>query len=60
MRQNIDALDTYEQGQVLDFLLYQMTQEMREKLMHSLPLQYNKLAGHGVMVVHRRFEEGGT
>jgi hypothetical protein len=50
---NIAALTAYERDQMLDFLLFHMSMELRERLMFALPRQYNLVVGQDVMIVRR-------
>lgn len=47
---DIDALGRFEQQAILDYLLYTMSQEQRDKLMQRFPDQYNRLCGREIMV----------
>lgn len=46
-------LSSFEQQQLLDFLVHHMSQEVRQKLMFALPEQYNKLVGQRIMTVEK-------
>jgi len=42
---------TYHKEQVLNFLMYHLQPEMRQKLMRELPAAYNDIVGQRVMGV---------
>ena len=49
---DITVLRTTERDALLDFMLYTMGQDARQKLMHEYPAQYNRMAGADIMVVN--------
>ncbi len=50
---NIDILRSKERDAILDFLTYNMDQDLRAKLMNEFPNQYNRMIGRDIMKVVR-------
>jgi len=46
---NKNPLNDYETSAVLSFFLYTMSMDTRRRLMHEMPVAYNKLMGREVV-----------
>ncbi len=53
---DIEVLRKTERDVILDFLLYNMETDLRQKLMETFPVQYNEMANRKIMVVKRATE----